>query len=226
MKKICIVLMLFCAVASSCFVLIGCNSVYNEVSSNVSEIRYNIFTGTSGMISATFMCGKREKNYVINGYSGPLIDFGIITVSINSANYDTQNIKAIVTIDTHRHEEVLEQNPFDGTYVCDIKTTTNASDLTLKLFFGDQTEQLTLTNISQNWKVDCNKALKIATKTTKQVLKKQIQSSFKGEVYVKIIEDTKVNKGNYYWYVSFVCRNGETHTVLIDPTTAKVLAKS
>lgn len=226
MKKICFLLFSLSFLLTSLVSLVGCNSVYNEISKNVSETRYNIFSGSNSSVTATFMCGKREKDYVVNGYSSPLIDFGVVTVTVKSTSLNTDNIRAVITINTHRYEKVLEKNPFDGTFVCDIKTTTDASELSLKLFFGDQIEQLSLSNLSLGWKVDNSKALKIATKAIKPQLKKQIQSGFNGEVYVKIIEDTKVNKGNYYWYVSFVCRNGEKHTVLIDPTTAKILAKS
>ena len=126
MKK----LVIFCLIISSLF-LAGCNSVYREVSKTVSEVRYSIYLGETDTIKATFMCGKREKDYVINGYNTPLIDFGIVTIALKKSA-TTDNAKIVLTVDTNRYEDTLEKNPFDDTLVADLKIIPTASEITLK----------------------------------------------------------------------------------------------
>jgi len=220
MKK----LVTFCLIISSLF-LVGCNSVYSEVSKAVSEVRYSIYSGETDALKATFMCGKREKDYVINGYNTPLIDFGIITITLKKPA-TSDNAKIVLTVDTNRYEDTLEKNPFDDTLVADLKIIPTTSELSLKVYLNNDAHELTLNCLSSDWKIDHQAALKLACKTLKGELKTQIDSSYKGEVYVKIIEDTKVNKGEYYWYVSFAGRDGIKHTVIINPLSGEVLAKN
>lgn len=207
------------------FVLTGCNSTYKEISKNISEVRYNIYVGETDTFKATFMCGKREKDYVINGYTSGLIDFGIITITLKK-DLPHDNAKVVLTVDTNRYEDILEENPFDGTLVCDLKLITNSSDLTIKVFLNGKTDEIKLNSVSSDWKIDHNEALKLACKTLNSELKTQIEDGYKGEVYIKIIEDTKVNKGMYYWYVSFAGRDGIKHTVIINPSNGEILAKN
>ena len=209
------------------FVLAGCGKLIKQVGSAISEDRFNIFTGETDQLSATLMCGKREQEYVVNGYSTPLINFGVITITLKKPSISHNNARVVITIDTNRYEEVLEENPFDGTLVCDIKTITELNDVTIKVFLDNLTQEITLHNISNSWKINHSDALKLACKVLSHDLKTQISSDvYKGEVYVKIIKDTKVNKGEYYWYVSFIGRNGNNHTVIINPLNGEVLAKN
>lgn len=221
MKKYIFAIVLICS-----SILCSCSSnTLNKVGASLSEIRQVFYVGETDTFKATFMCGKREKDYVINGYNTDLIDFGVVTITLKKST-TLKNPRISMTANTNRYESELEENPFDGTYVCDLKLITNVDGITLKIYYGSKTEQVELKNISSAWKVDCNQALKVACKQLKSELKPLIDTEFKGETYVKIIEDTKVNKGNYYWYVTFVGRNGVKHTVIIDPSSGNILAKS
>lgn len=222
MKKL-FVLSLICL---SCFVFIGCNKYLNVTKNSLSEIRHNIFTGSSDNFDITFMSGKREKNYVINGYNTELIDFGVLTVTLKNPNLNYTNSSFALTINTLRYENILERNPFDDTLVADIGVLVN-SDVTtinLRLIVDNVSEDIILTNISCDWKVDYNSALKIATKQLSEELKPYITNEFLGETYIKIIPDT-INNKDYLWYVHFVSRDGHKHSVLINPTTKEILAK-
>ena len=224
MKKITI----FVLIMINCFILTGCNRYYNITRSSISEIRYNIFNGDSDNFNITFMSGQREKDYVVNGYNTDLIDFGIVTITIKNPNLSEPNNPTFaLTIDTLRHEGVLERNPFDGTYVADIETIVdnNLPSISIKVFMGDNIEELQLTNISYDWKVSCYDALKLSCKELSQELKPLTQKEFLGEVYIKIIKDTIINDGNYYWYVNFVSRNWIYHSTIINPLTSEILAK-
>ena len=47
---------------------------------------------------------------------------------------------------------------------------------------------------------------------------------FGGEVYIKIINDSDIYKGDYYWYVALISRNGGTLSMIISPYSKDVLA--
>jgi hypothetical protein len=141
MKKL-FVLSLICL---SCLVFIGCNQYLNITKNSLAEIRYNIFTGNSDNFDITFMSGKREKNYVINGYNTELIDFGIITITTNFEVDASISPSFALTVETLRYEDILEKNPFDGTYVADIKVLVadNISSITVKIFMGEIVAEIT-----------------------------------------------------------------------------------
>lgn len=223
MKK----LIIFVLIMINSFLLVGCNKYYNLTKSNIAEIRHNIFVGNSDNFDITFMSGKREKDYVVNGYNTTLIDFGIITISLKSPNIEVQNPSFVLTIDTLRYEEVLEKNPFDGTFVADIGliVDNNLPSMSVKVFMGEIVEEIVLSNISKDWQITSYDALKLACKTLKDYLEPLCQNEFLGEVYIKIIKDTIVDDGSYYWYVNFASRNGIYHSTIINPLTSEILAK-
>lgn len=209
----------------SCLVLSACNNEYKLIENSLSEIRYNIYAGESNNFSVTFMSGKRETDYVINGYNTKLVDFGVLTITLNQ-EINLVNPQFALTIDTLRYEDILETNPFDGTLVADIKTLINTNnDISLKIIIGDINEDIKLTCISKGWKINHNKALKIAYKNLSKDLKPYISTEFKGETYIKIIKDTISNNNSYFWYVNFVSRDGITHSIIINPLTGEILAK-
>lgn len=210
----------------SCFGLCGCNKEYKLANNSIAEIRYNIFAGSNDNLSITFMSGQREKDYVINGYNTDLVDFGVITITINNPEIDTTNSSVALTIDTLRYEEVLEKNPFDGTLVADIGVVVNnnINNMSAKVFIGESVDEITLTNLSYDWEVDCNKALKLACNELSNELSPLMTNEFLGEVYIKIIEDTISNNG-HLWYVNFISRDGIQHSVIIDPSSSEILAK-
>ena len=220
-------LVVFFLVLINSFLLGGCNKYYKLTKSSIAEIRHNVFVGSSDNLDITFMSGKREKDYVINGYNTELVDFGIITITIKNPNLKLSDPTFALTIDTLRYEEVLEKNPFDGTYVADIGVVVDnsLSSMTIKVFMGELIEEIQLNNLSYDWKLNSYDALKLACKTLKNELKSLITNEFLGEVYIKIIKDTIVDDGSYYWYVNFVSRNGIYHSTIIDPLTSEILAK-
>ncbi len=225
MKKfICLILVLLTAV----FVMNACSSkTLKLVQENIAEVRYNIYAGKAENVSATFMSGKREKDYVLNGYATSLIDFGVLTFDVNNDNLTSNNYASFVLVtDTNIFEGALEQNPFDGTYVADIKTIIDTnSTLTATIFVGSYSQNITLHNQSKLWQVDYSKALNIAVKQNNKQLKQFVaDNTFTAETYIKILHDANIQDSSYYWYVSFLGRNGTKIAVLINPYNGKIMA--
>lgn len=225
MKKfVCVFLVLFIA----CVVMISCTDTnYIAIQNSLSEERKNIFIGETEDFSVNFMSGKREKDYVINGYNTELIDFGVITFLLKNDILKEYNLNCIVEIDGTKYEVSLEENPFDGSFVADIKTSVeNYQRIIVKLKANNYEKECELTNLNSEWKINNKKALEIAYKNFKRKLKKQIiNGEFEGEVYIKILNNTSVSTDDYLWYVNFVCRNGKNYACIIDTNNNKILAK-
>ena len=227
-KYLFILSFLACCIVVSGLAFTGCsNKYYALAKENIAEQRQNLYVGESENLSATFMSGKREKDYVINGYNTELIDFGVVTVTLKNNNITkSDNATYSLLIGTNRYDGVMELNPFDGSYVADIKQIVNTTEgLVLDFSIGSFQEEITIINVSENWQINHNQALEIACDELKPYLKNMTESTFMGEVYIKIIYDNKIQENAYFWYVNFVGRGGETHSIIINPTTGEILAK-
>ncbi len=200
--------------------LVGCGtSVEENISQNVSEYRQNFFMGIGENFSATFTDGKREKDFVADGIKSPLVDFGVIVVKTD----DLSQKKFTLNIGNEKIDGEFEVNPFDNTLVFDICKTVSKDD-NLELEYGG--EKISLVCLSKDWNVDYNKALDIFTHKNKERLKTfNINGSFEGEIYIKLVRDKK-DMSNIYYYVLCVTRNGDIVANLIDVKTGEILQKN
>ena len=209
-------------------VLYACKSPqYNKAIDNLAEIRNNIYIGENESVKGVFMSGEREKEYVINGYATPLIEFGVITFSLIGTNLTPAKTGTYtIKIDNETYNGQLELNPFDNTYVADIgvKIQTN-KDIVAKITIGSFESEITLRQRNKDWKTTSLDALKLACKSLKKEIKNYDKEDFECEVYVKIIHDENISSDKYFWYVNFVGRKGINHSVIIDPNTKEILAK-
>lgn len=224
MKKILIFVTIILCVCGLC----ACESpLYSKAKDNIAEIRNNIYIGENDDIKATFMSGQREKEYVINGYSTPLIDFGVITFALLGENVTRAKTGDFtLTIDGENYEGKLELNPFDNTYVADLgKKIDTQNDIIASIKIGSFSSETTLSLKSGLWKINSEEALKLACKTLKSEIKDYDNDEWTSEVYVKIIHDEKISSDKYFWYVNFVGRNGVNHSVIIDPHSKEILAQ-
>ncbi len=210
-----------------CIVLAGCSRLYQNAQNSIAEVRQNIYTGENESMVASFMAGKREEDYVINGVSTPLIEFGVIAVSLQNVNVGYAKTGSFSLLSgKDRYSGELQLNPFDNSYVADIgKIIDTDDDISLTVTIGSFTAEVSLQKTNVKWKLNCDDALKTACKALKSELKSWGKKSFDGEVYVKIIHDSKISSTDYFWYVSFVNTTGTMHSVIIHPITGEILAK-
>lgn len=207
--------------------LYGCgySRIYDMAHNNIAECRQVMYVGKTNNLSVDLISGTREQNYVVNGYCTDSIAFGVVTFKIlTDINIDTANY--VLTIGTTRYDGILERNPYDNTYMCDVKALINTNDvITAKIIAGEFVESVELNNITADWNVNSDNALKLAVSELTKELKTFIENDeFKAESYIKIVNDDEVDE-TYYWYVSFVGRNGKTYAVIIDPISNEILAK-
>lgn len=209
--------------------LFGCNGTkyYNISKNHLSEIRYNLFVAENEHVKVSFMSGQREKEYVIDGTSSTLTNFGVVTFTVLDSKQNTEGATYQVTVGTQVFSGALEENPFDHTLVADIQTIVeNTATVTAKITIGEWQQQLTLSSVSQNWVVDHNEALKIACKQLQKSMESMmVEGQFCAEGYIKIVHDDDVNKNQYYWYVNFVTKENKNAAVIIDPMSKGIMAQ-
>ena len=226
MKKfICLVLLLV-----TCVIFIdACSSkLLEQMQSNITEVHYNIYVGASDEVSCSYSGGKRKQTYLLNGYSTPLIDFGLLTFVVNNTNATDDTPTFTLTYNNITLDGVLEKNPYDGSYVTDIrKIITDVPNMIATIRIGSYTKSINLLPISPNRKITYNDALQIVIQQNKKLIKNLFvhDKEFGGKIYIKILHD-HTNNGTdiYYWFVSILGRNGNKLGVLIDNMTGKIVA--
>lgn len=206
----------------------ACTNKYeNLLKSNTAEVREFLMEGESDGVSATLICGMREQEYKINGYATNLIEFGVLTFDLNNSDEFDENLANFVLfVDTSRYDGTLEKNPFNDTLVADIKKVINKSSIvTAKIMIGDFVREIKLKLIGSDWEVDIDDVYKIVASKFKEQLNYLNSSNvFGGEVYIKILNDADIYKGDYYWYVSIFSRKGGMLSMIISPYSREILA--
>jgi hypothetical protein len=220
----------FVVLCMSVVLLSGCfsNKLYNLSVNKLAEVRYNLYYGGNTDIEVTLMSGKREKDYIINGYCTEPVEFGVLTFKVLDDDLELSGEQFyVLVVGTTRYDGNLEKNPFDGTYVADLKKIIESDlKMTAKIMIGTFVHEVELKNATKDWVVNHDEALKIACKELKPELETFIENGeFAGEVYVKIITEKEFTSDTYYWYVNFVNRTGKTLAIIIDPMTKEILAK-
>ncbi len=218
-KIIKIYVVLLCAILCI-FSFVGCKETIEEsIGQNVSEYRQNFFMGVGEKFSATFTDGKREQEFITNGEKTSLVDFGVIVIKTQSLSQKNFVFK----INDEEVSGTLEVNPFDNTFVADIKQTVDKDD-TLTLSFDN--ESITLICLSKDWKINHNNALDIFVHKNKEKLATYYNNNnFEGEIYIKIVSDRQ-DMSNIYYYVLCITKNGDIIANLIDVSTGEILQKS
>ena len=218
-------------VALACLTLLaltGCAKTEMNLKNNLIEERNNLFVASDNLYNVTFSTGTREENYDFDGVVNEMVDFGIISISRND-NKPLANDKYSYTLNINgeNHIGFLTKSEVDNTYSTDIGIQANNNDeINVIISFTGYTFEQPMTNVSNDFKVDKDAALKLATNELKTNLKNTHQDNAKYEVVMKILKDYSSGElKNYYWYIGVVSTNGNVFGVLIDTNTGAIVAK-
>lgn len=209
--------------------LTGCNSlkVYDYAKNNIAEYRQNLYVGENENISVSLTSGCREKDYVVNGFCTEPIEFAVLTFNLKQDVSVPETVNYVLTVGTARYDGLLEKNPYNGSYVCDIKKIIESQEvITAKIIAGDFVDYVELKTVTEKWNVNYDNALRLACVELKNELSEFIENNeFYAECYIKIINDETISENNYFWYVNFVSKTGKTFAVVIDPVSNEIMAK-
>lgn len=156
----------------------------------------------------------------MDGISSPLVEYGVLVVKTNLdlGKNPTYSLKVM----DKTYNGNMEINPFDSTYVADIGekiAECNQIFLTISNF-----DEITLELISSSWAITSSKALNIFIMTHRADLEKIFSSQSRGEVYIKLVADSRDEK-NVYYYILAVSNSGEVVGCLIDVNSGEVVQK-
>ncbi len=222
MKKI-IFLLPFLLVISC--VLTGCsNNNYLVAANNIAEIRKELYVGEAENISSTYICGEREVEYSMNGKATPLIEFGVLTFFTNAELTTVPTYTLVVGDKTF--SGALEKNPFDGSYVVDIGECISSENMVATFITPDMSTEIVLSKVNDDWEIDAMGALETYCKKMGSSFDKFMKDeAFIGECYIKIVNDSEISPGKYFWYVNIINDKGNSFSAIIEPHTGDILAK-
>lgn len=215
-----------CAVVVALMVAMFSGCSLSSSSNNISDTRLGVFDGECESFNATFVYGKRETPYKLDGVANNLVDFAIISVCFPSRIADDEVISYSLTAGTKTANGTLEKNPYTNEFMADTKLSISGSETVSLVLSSNNLEETTLglVNRSQSWQVNNEKALEIGTSALKDEIQNFKDSGY--EVQAKIVTQQSTNFGTYYWNISITSTSGKSHSVLVDVSKGEILVKN
>lgn len=202
MKKIFVIIIL-----SLIFVLTSCkdNSMYLKSVQQVSEIEYCHFEFINDDYYLSLVGGQREEPYIIDGVAQNLIDYGVIKFKPFSNEKIEDNITAIVCVSLTDYTVNLQQNPFDFSYMADIKFCPKIEDIVfVKIKYLNVEFEEQLIEITSNFKLNANDSLKYFVNNYGDIIKNfEVYDKLNIEFHISILQDEFNKNTEYFWYVAF-----------------------
>ncbi len=215
------------AVMICCFSACGKNNI--DLNNHIIEKRENLFVANDNLYSVSLSTGEREKDYKFDGIVTEMVPFAVLTLTrIENLPLAVDTYSYIVTINDQSYSGFLEKANNDNSYLTDLEVSiTGEETINVSISFTGYTFNKNLENISSNFQVDSNAAIKIAQKELKENLNNLTNDkNVKIEVVMKIMKDFSSEElKNYYWYVGIISTNGETLGILVDANTGNIIAK-
>jgi len=211
-----------------CLCCLGCSKgLVQDLNNNISEVREFVVFGERENIMATLTCGYREDVYKIDGVSNNLIPFGVITVFVDGSYWNNKNVEYNLFVGTEKYSGFFEVNPFDESYVVDLKKIVDRNqNILLEVICGYDKTSIKLHNVDDNWKMKSRDCLNVVAKHYKNELKSFYKKgNFEGEVYIKILNN-KPHLNQFYYYVSIIGRDGKSINMVMSPVTSEILASN
>lgn len=220
MKKIVLVLMLFC-IGFTCF---ACGTTTEDlVKKNMSELTKVYYFGENDNFYCSLSSGQRESEYLMNGKSEESVDFSLL--SLNLANpISAKAIKVDVTIDGQTNQAELEINSLNSAYLVDLEKELTGEEQISITYEG---ETLKMECLSKNFAVDYEKALNIASVEMEDKINlKKTYNSLNAECYLRVLDKKANNFDGTFWCFTVLNVDNENYSIIISTEDGSILAKS
>lgn len=215
MKKI---LLLFMLMILS-FSMVGCNKKL-KLEDSISEQTTVYFQANSENVKGDICVGQREETFIYDGKHTKNVDFTLITLKFKTQPI-TNQFEAKINVNNVEKDILFELNPMDHSYMLDLGYSLKADDK-IKLTFLDVT--LNFDNISQNFKIQYNEAIKITINELGDDLNQFYnKGNFEGECYLRVFDFNKDN--NLFWIFTVVGQNKKVINIVIDVNDGSVYLK-
>ncbi len=98
-----------------------------------SQIEYSYYRAETDYYSATLRFGERESYFRRDGIRTQKKQYGVVTVKFFGDVPYTSSVVARLCVDNDVIFLVLEQNPFDQTFMCDIEKVFHSDNISIYL---------------------------------------------------------------------------------------------
>ena len=206
-------------------VLFGVSACGKTISSyvleNMAEITEEYYFGENEEMVVTISKGQRESVYRVNGEATDLVDCALLTI-----RFKEENIRDAMALDITSQGTTVqveaEYNSFNNTYMKDIVDDIALGDEVSVVYEGQ-----TLALTKQNFSINSQKAIEIASETLSEELDAlKSYNNFNGECYLRIINMKDNDFSDLYWCFTCVDREGNNITIILSTETGDVLASS
>lgn len=214
-----------------CFLLVGVslmffgcgNNILKLVKDNMSEITEVYYYAEKQNFSVSISYGKRENEYITDGKSEDKVDFCLLSLNLKETSKDEIKTAKIIIDDNETSLELL-RNPKNGAYMVDIEKKLSGSE---KIDFIFENKSTTLQALSNDFKINHNKALEIAVgELEKEINKEKSYNNLNGECYLRVLNKDVNNLTLPYWCFTVFNTKGEDFSVIISTEDGSILAKT
>lgn len=183
---------------------------------NVSERRSAYYSASDGEMTVTAVSGVREDPYALDGCVGALKPFTLITVVPSAFDVDAIYTYKAKT-DTGEYGGALVVHPFAASFSAEFDAETTGDAFTVTVICGGKSLEYSLTSLVTEDMMSYEKAIDTALG--------ELKPDGAYEIRARIIKNPLEPDTGVCWHISICTESGENCGVLLDPVTAKVLAK-
>lgn len=213
-KKLLIILVV--AVLTVTLALTACNRKENVVSDNVSRSVSSFYTGENENFVVTVEVGRRESDFIADGYASNVADFAEITVLPLKTN-DLTEIKYSIAGESSTLSGVVKSNEFG-----EFSSTVDLHFSPLSVTIGDGSEVIELSDVLGG-KLTSQDVVNIANQEFKDRIDSEMANgNYQREIYVKLITG---DRENYYYYVSYIGAGVDYWALLVNVTDGTIVTK-
>lgn len=180
---------------------------------NVSERRSAFFTAEDEALTVTAVSGVREMPYTVDGVAGQLKPYTLITLIPKTFDVDAVYTYSAVTANGS-YGGTFTVHPFAASFSAEFDAETS-SGFSVTVTCCVQSKEYALSSLVTEDMLTFEKAIDVA--------QTELRPSGEYEIRARLIRNP-LGEG-LCWHVAYYSADGDMKGVLLDPVSAKVLAK-
>ena len=188
-----------------------------------SQIEYGYYIANSSRYFAEFNFGQREAIFEYDGVPTTKVEYGIFKITLKEPNNYADNLSGKVNINDQVQTIILEKNPFDDSFMCDIEKI--AIDETQILLCLDNLDDDYIEFVPKfkEWGIKYPKALKMGYTYLREFRDKN-KNCFEG--YLTIVRNNQIDDTQYFWCYRVINKTSDVKLVVFDVENGDIVLMS
>jgi len=197
--------------------LVGCSN--NQYLNNVSEIRENVFIGSSENFKISVYSGERENPYKADGIAEKRKEYFLVIAEPGFITEADEVLNISFKINNQTFTKSVTKDVFRDKFIFDFGKVKAAGSFTISLKIDTYDEDIEMSDLSK----DLTKTYLEALEEGMVMLKEKYQGTHNSgkyacEIYVKLCYKKFMNIEKLYWYVAVLDTKGNISSVTLDAT--------